>query len=211
MRAREDRATELHRRLAELQGAGVRLDANVSTATSVMDGLRTAIHEIAGAASRASTTAQQADAESRQSAGTVERLTSTMGDIDQIAASISGIADQTNLLALNATIEAARAGEAGQGLRGRRRRGQGPGAGDGAGHRAIRRVVDTVRDDDGGDGAALAMIGQVISEVVDAQDTIASAVEEQTAATAEAQQAISGASREAARMARELQQIGIDD
>jgi methyl-accepting chemotaxis protein len=36
-------------------------------------------------------------------------------------------------------------------------------------------------------------------------------VEEQTAATAQAQEAISGASREAARMARELQQIGLPD
>jgi methyl-accepting chemotaxis protein len=75
----------------------------------------------------------------------------------------------------------------------------------------IRQVVDAVRGDVGATGAALATIRQVIGEVVAAQDTIASAVEEQTAAAAEAQQAISGASREAARMARELQQIAVPD
>jgi methyl-accepting chemotaxis protein len=75
----------------------------------------------------------------------------------------------------------------------------------------IRKVVDTVRGDVSATGAALATIQQVIGEVVDAQDTIASAVEEQTAATAQAQEAISGASREAARMARELQQIAVSD
>jgi len=73
----------------------------------------------------------------------------------------------------------------------------------------IRRVVDTVRGDVGATGAALAVIQQVIGEVVDAQDTITSAVAEQTAATAQAREAMRGASREAARMAGELQRIAV--
>jgi hypothetical protein len=211
LRARENRAAELQRRLVELQGAGTRLDENVATATAVMDGLRTAITEISGAANRASTTAQQADSESRQSAGTVDRLTATMGDIDQIAASFSTIADQTNLLALNATIESARAGEAGKGFAVVAGEVKDLALETAKATERIRRVVDTVRGDVGATGAALATIQQVIGEVVAAQDTIASAVEEQTAATAQAQEAISGASREAARMARELQQIAVED
>jgi len=211
LRAREGRAAALQQRLVELQGAGSRLDENVSTATSVMDGLRAAITEIAGAASRAATTAQQADSESRQSAGTVDRLTATMGDIDQIAASISTIADQTNLLALNATIESARAGEAGRGFAVVAGEVKDLATETAKATERIRRVVDTVRGDVAATGAALATIQQVIGEVVDAQDTIASAVEEQTAATAQAQEAISGASREAALMAHELQQIAVPD
>ena len=211
LRARDGRAAELQHRLVELQGAGARLDENVATATSVMEGLRAAITEISGAANRASTTAQQADSESRQSAGTVERLTATMGDIDQIAASISTIADQTNLLALNATIESARAGEAGKGFAVVAGEVKDLALETAKATERIRKVVDTVRGDVSATGAALATIQQVIGEVVDAQDTIASAVEEQTAATAQAQEAISGASREAARMARELQQIAVSD
>jgi methyl-accepting chemotaxis protein-like sensor len=208
-RAQDRRAADLQQRLVELRGAGVRLDENVATATSVMEGLRAAITEIAGAASRASSTAQQADTESRRSAGTVERLAGTMGDIDQIAASISAIADQTNLLALNATIESARAGEAGRGFAVVAGEVKDLALETARATERIRRVVETVRGDVGATGAALAVIHQVIGEVVDAQDTITSAVAEQTAATAQAREAMRGASREAARMAGELQRIAV--
>ncbi len=49
-------------------------------------------------------------------AGMIEKLTKRVGEISGIATTIKGIADQTNLLALNAAIEAARAGEQGRGF-----------------------------------------------------------------------------------------------
>ena len=205
--AREQRAAVLEGQLAELVGAGQRLDDNVATATTVMAGLRAAITEIATAASSASTTAQEASAGSRESAATVDRLSETMAEIDQIAGSISTIADQTNLLALNATIESARAGEAGKGfavVAGEVK--------DLAGETAkaterIRRVVDSVRGDVDAAGTALGKVQEIIAGVVEAQATIATAVEEQSASTAQAQEAIVGASREATKMATDLQRI----
>jgi methyl-accepting chemotaxis protein len=204
---REERAAVLEQRLAELVESGRRLDENVGTATEVMDGLRAAISEIAAAASRATTTAHEASAGSRNSAETVDRLAATMAEIDQIAGSISAIADQTNLLALNATIESARAGEAGKGfavVAGEVK--------DLAGETAqaterIRRVVDAVRGDVEAAGTALGKVQEIIEGVVEAQATIATAVEEQSASTAQAQEAIVGASREATRMATDLRQI----
>lgn len=50
------------------------------------------------------------------SAAAVDKLGERSKEIDQIVATIAGIAAQTNLLALNAAIEAARAGEAGRGF-----------------------------------------------------------------------------------------------
>ena len=51
-----------------------------------------------------------------RSAAVVAELGQRSKAIDQIVATISGIAGQTNLLALNAAIEAARAGEQGRGF-----------------------------------------------------------------------------------------------
>jgi methyl-accepting chemotaxis protein len=50
-------------------------------------------------------------------------------------------------------------------------------------------------------------VQEVIEGVVEAQATIATAVEEQSASTAQAQEAIVGASREATQMAADLQRI----
>jgi methyl-accepting chemotaxis protein len=204
---RERRSAVLEERLAELVEAGRRLDENVGTATSVMTGLRSAISEIAQAASHATTTANEASAGSRESAATVERLAATMAEIDQIAGSISTIADQTNLLALNATIESARAGEAGKGFAVVAGEVKDLASETAQATERIRRVVDAVRGDVEAAGTALESVQQVIEGVVEAQATIATAVEEQNASTAQAQEAIVGASREAARMAEDLQRI----
>jgi methyl-accepting chemotaxis protein len=211
LRAEEARGVRLQQRLVSLQGAGTRLDQNVGTATEVMEALRVAIAEITAAASRAASTAQAADAQSRTSAATVARLTTTMAEIDQIAGSISSIADQTNLLALNATIESARAGEAGRGFAVVAGEVKDLALETAQATERIRGVVTSVRDDVGATGAALDAIQSVIQGVVDAQTTIASAVEEQSASTAQAQDALCGAAREAAQMARDLHQVTVLD
>jgi uncharacterized protein YoxC len=204
---REVRAAALEQQLAELVDAGHRLDDNVGTATDVMSALRSAIADIAAAASHASTTANQASDGSRETAETVERLAGTMAEIDQIAGSISSIADQTNLLALNATIESARAGEAGKGFAVVAGEVKDLASETARATERIRRVVEAVRGDVEAAGAALGNVQEVIQGVVEAQTTIAAAVEEQNASTAQAQEAIVGASREATRMAADLRRI----
>jgi methyl-accepting chemotaxis protein len=204
---REERARELEHQLAELVEAGQRLDGNVGTATEVMTALHVAISEIAAAAAHATSTANEASADSRESAETVDRLASTMVEIDQIAGSISTIADQTNLLALNATIESASAGDAGKGFAVVAGEVKDLASETAKATQRIRRVVDSVRGDVEAASSALGKVQEVIEGVVEAQATIATAVEEQSASTAQAQEAIVGASREATRMATDLQRI----
>ncbi|MBB3082727.1 methyl-accepting chemotaxis protein [Geodermatophilus sabuli] len=210
-RERAAQAVRTEEALAALVSAGQRLDGNVATVGEVVEGLRSAIAEIAAAASGASSTAQQASARSRAGAATVDRLAGTMAEIDQIAGSISGIADQTNLLALNATIESARAGEAGRGFAVVAGEVKDLAMETARATERIRRVVDSVREEVDTAGAALGGVEAAIRGVVDAQSTIAAAVEEQSAATEQAREAIAGASREAARMAADLRRIVTGD
>ncbi|WP_299039312.1 methyl-accepting chemotaxis protein [uncultured Pseudokineococcus sp.] len=207
LRQREERAAALGERLARLDEAGTRLSQNVSVASAVMDGLRTAINDISVAASSATATAQRAETESAQGAATVDRLAETMGRIDAMASSISAIAQQTNLLALNATIEAARAGTAGRGFAVVAGEVKELAAETARATDDISRVVDAVRDDVRAAGASLGAIQEVVRGVLDAQVTIAAAVEEQSASSTQVQGAITGASEDAATMARQLGEV----
>ncbi len=53
---------------------------------------------------------------SKESGESIRKVNASVGAITGFVSTITGIADQTNLLALNAAIEAARAGEAGRGF-----------------------------------------------------------------------------------------------
>jgi hypothetical protein len=207
---RQARAERLRSRVAGLQESADRVSTGVSAVDAVMDALQSAIAEIASSASHASSTAHEADERSQSSAVAVGRLSATMSTIEQMATTISAIASQTNLLALNATIEAARAGEAGKGFavvasevkelahETERATGQ------------IRSVVDSVRADVQDAATSLDQIRQVIEGVVDAQTTIAAAVEEQSAATDDARRSIAGAAREAAEISASLRTVVAD-
>jgi hypothetical protein len=204
---REHKAAELTQRLAVLEQAGDRLTTDVGTATAEMDGLLSSIRDIALAANHASTTANDAGSEVGASAAAMERLTGTLSRIQQIAHTITGIADQTNLLALNATIEAARANEAGKGFAVVASEVKNLAQETAEATARIRDVVSTVQSDTVAAMDSIGRIRGVMAEVVDAQQTIAAAVEQQTAATTQARHAIESAAGEADRMAADLRSV----
>jgi hypothetical protein len=204
---REEQTKRLATQMVQLESAGGRMKSDAAVAASVMESLGAAIADISAAAARASTTAQDAADRSRKSAGTVERLSNTMTEVTKIAATISGIAEQTNLLALNATIESARAGDAGKGFAVVAGEVKELAQETGRATEQIQSVLDAVRADVSATAAALNSIQEVIGEVVDSQATIAAAVEEQSAASADVQQAITGAAREAEHIADGLRSV----
>ena len=116
---------------------------------------------------------------------TVAKLGASSTEIGEVVAVITSIAEQTNLLALNATIEAARAGDAGKGFavvasEVKELANQTASATDAIASRIAAIQTDTATAVD-----AIDRIATIISEINDTQTTIASAVEEQTATTAE--------------------------
>ncbi|MDT0202520.1 methyl-accepting chemotaxis protein [Nocardioides sp. AE5] len=84
----------------------------VSLTEHVVDSSR----QISTATTDLTRSAEGAGAEMEQARTTVEELSTSSQEIQQVVKMIDAIAAQTRLLALNATIEAARVGEAGKGF-----------------------------------------------------------------------------------------------
>ncbi|MBX3533569.1 MAG: hypothetical protein KF826_04395 [Xanthobacteraceae bacterium] len=90
--------------------------SNVSTIAAATEELNASIANIHDQASSSANLAREAVNHAEQTNGTIRALSEAVSKIGSVASLISEIASQTNLLALNATIEAARAGEAGRGF-----------------------------------------------------------------------------------------------
>ena len=89
---------------------------NVNTVASASEELTASIQEIARHVVQATSVVQQAGTTTESSAAEIESLAAAGQRIGAVIDLIQAIAAQTNLLALNATIEAARAGDAGKGF-----------------------------------------------------------------------------------------------
>jgi methyl-accepting chemotaxis protein len=89
---------------------------NVNTVASASEELTASIQEIARHVTQATTVVREAGATTETSAAEIEGLAAAGQRIGAVIDLIQAIAAQTNLLALNATIEAARAGDAGKGF-----------------------------------------------------------------------------------------------
>ncbi|SOB90576.1 methyl-accepting chemotaxis protein [Stappia indica] len=89
---------------------------NVQTIATAAEELAASIQEIARQVSSSTAMSERAVASAGLTSERVQSLAHASQKVGEVLRLISDIAEQTNLLALNATIEAARAGEAGRGF-----------------------------------------------------------------------------------------------
>ncbi|EFU81983.1 methyl-accepting chemotaxis protein signaling domain protein [Mobiluncus holmesii ATCC 35242] len=171
------------------------LATNMDTLSTAMEEMQAAIRQI----SESATSASRISEEAVESVGSATKVIDTLGEssqsIGEITNSITSIAEQTNLLALNATIEAARAGDAGKGFAVVAGEVKDLAAQTAVATADISERVNSIQEDSTKAAEAIAQISEVIARINDSQQTIASAVEEQTATTNEMFGVVSGAAQ----------------
>jgi methyl-accepting chemotaxis protein len=173
--------------------AAEEVSRSVATVSAGAEQMGASIREIAQNANEAARVAAGAVSEAAATNETIARLGASSQEIGDVVKLISTIAGQTNLLALNATIEAARAGEAGKGFAVVADEVKQLAQETARATEEITRRVEAIQSDTGGAVEAIGRIGTVIEQINDYQLTIASAVEQQTATTAEMTRSVSGA------------------
>ena len=166
-----------------VSAAAEQVTANIQTVAASADELAASIKEIARSASDASRVAGQGVDVARDANHLVGRLSQSSGEIGEVVKVITSIAEQTNLLALNATIEAARAGEAGRGFAIVANEVKELAKETATATEGIANKIEAIQSDSGAVIEAISQIDGIMGTINEAQGTIASAVEQQTATT----------------------------
>lgn len=178
-------ASDANGRAVAAAGATEQASSNVFAVASAAEQLSASVAEIGRQVRQSASVVEQAGLRTEKSVTEIENLAAATQRIDGVLNLIQAIAEQTNLLALNATIEAARAGEAGRGFavvahEVKALAGQTAKATAEIGQNvsliqvSTRNAVDAVRE-----------IGNAVRDINDVTSNIASAVDQQDAATRE--------------------------
>ena len=161
------------------------VSANVQSVATGVDEMTTSIQEIAKNATNAAQVATTAVETAETTNETIGKLGISSTEIGNVIKVITSIAQQTNLLALNATIEAARAGEAGKGFAVVANEVKELAKQTASATEDISQKIEAIQGDAKGAVEAIGQITTIINQINDIQNTIASAVEQQTATTNE--------------------------
>ncbi|MFC3744682.1 methyl-accepting chemotaxis protein [Paractinoplanes deccanensis] len=178
------------------------VSGNVQTVAAGAEEMGASISEISRNAADAAGVASSAVTAARDTSATINRLGESSAEIGSVIGTIQAIAAQTNLLALNATIEAARAGELGKGFAVVASEVKDLAQETARATEEISQRITAIQADTGEAVAAIDGISQIIQQISDYQTTIASAVEEQSATTAEMNRGVSEAAEGATDIAR---------
>ena len=152
----------------------------IAAATEELD---TTIREVARHAAEASTIASAAASQILAANDTVTELAQSSRHIEEVLRLISAIATQTHMLSLNATIEAARAGDAGRGFAVVAGEVKKLSQQTEVATENVGVSVDSIRGGTIEAAGAMDRVTTTIASVNENQQGIASAVEQQTAAT----------------------------
>ncbi len=177
---------------------------NATTVATAVEEMNASIREIAKNASEGAKVATSAVTTADSTNKTINKLGQSSIEIGKVIKVITSIAGQTNLLALNATIEAARAGDAGRGFAVVANEVKELAKQTAKATEEIGDRIEAIQNDTKGAVQAITEITAVIDRINDIQNTIASAVEEQTATTNEIARNVSEAAKGSSDIAKNI-------
>ncbi|HLJ19964.1 MAG TPA: methyl-accepting chemotaxis protein [Stellaceae bacterium] len=195
-------AEETSRQATAVAAATEQASTNVQTVASASEQLSSSISEIGRQVEQSSSITKKAVDQAKTTSMTVDGLAKAAQRIGDVVKLIQDIASQTNLLALNATIEAARAGEAGRGYAVVASEVKTLANQTAKATEEISGQILEIQTATGETVSAIESIGQTIAQVNEISSAIASAVQEQSAATQE----IAGNVQQASRGTAEITQ-----
>jgi len=179
--AAEEMSANLHAVAAAMEQSAT----NATMVATASEEMSTTINEIAQNAEKARSISSDAVHQSKSAGEKMAKLGQAAQAIGKVTEAITEISEQTNLLALNATIEAARAGEAGKGFAVVANEIKELAKQTAEATLDIKKQIEGIQQTTGSTVTEINEISNVINNVNDIVATIATAVEEQSAATKE--------------------------
>ncbi len=178
-------AEETSSQATTVSAAAEEVSATMQSVASGMEEMGATVSDIAKNAQEAARVAAGAVHTARETQATVAQMADSSAQIEQVLKVITAIADQTNLLALNATIEAARAGDAGKGFAVVANEVKELAKQTAHATEEIASKIEAIRGTTRLAGTSIGQITSVMDLIHEYQNSIAAAVQEQSATTSE--------------------------
>jgi methyl-accepting chemotaxis protein/aerotaxis receptor len=202
-----DAAMHVSENSQAVSAAATEMLASTQTVSTATEELAASIREISSQLDSTVAISRQTMAASEETMQDMQKLSGVVERISNITGVIREVAAQTNLLALNATIEAARAGDAGKGFAVVAGEVKNLAAQTANSTSEIEKIVDEIRVATEATVNSVSGIVTKIRDVDSYASSIASAVEEQSAATGEIARSVGQAADAAKEVAERINKV----